>query len=30
MELRERKDMDTAYQWKLTDIFADKSEAKRA
>ncbi|MBE6760090.1 MAG: oligoendopeptidase F [Ruminococcaceae bacterium] len=30
MELRERKDMDTAYQWKLTDIFADEAAYEAA
>ncbi len=30
MELRERKDMDTAYQWKLTDIFADETAYEAA
>lgn len=30
MELRERKDMDTAYQWKLTDIFADEEAYNQA
>lgn len=30
MELRERKDMNTAYQWKLTDIFADEAAYEAA
>ncbi len=30
MELRERKDMDPAFQWKLTDIFADEAAFEAA